>query len=142
MLLVEFNHNWADEFDVHGLAIMTQEQYKQNMKYAERANYYFGTNEGWEDEDLTHGFKVLSSDPKEIEVIERVLNFSTYTAFKTWGNFPCLMESAYDEIYNQYEVTLNYEIYFKGELIGVGTEEDYFELIHTDIEKRFPEFRS
>ena len=60
------SENWADEFDVDFFDILTEEEYQKYMIAKEifgnwLDSYYFGTNEGW-DED----FDYLSFTPVEI----------------------------------------------------------------------------
>lgn len=88
MLLVQFDHNWADEFNVHGLAIMTRDKYETLLLWATNANWFFGTNEGWEDKDLTSGFSIISEDTYKVNLISTTLTFYHYGSYPTWGNFP------------------------------------------------------
>lgn len=59
--LGNFNCGWADEFDVHGFALMTAQEYEEFslafVKHADSAVYfYFGTNEGWDNEETHEEF--------------------------------------------------------------------------------------
>ena len=49
-----FKKGWADEFDVHGIRVMDEIEYDAMMKFVdengeEEINWYFGTNEDWEE---------------------------------------------------------------------------------------------
>lgn len=143
--LVEFERNWADEFDVHGLAIMTPEQYELILKYSVDVNYNFGSNEGWEDEDLSDSFKILTCDEDAICGIETVISFTGYGSYKTWGNFPDIMDSAFSKIWDEYYDTRYVddaiEVYYTGVLVYTAKEyTGAADFIHADITKRFPEF--
>ena len=69
--------DWADELDVHFFDILSEEDYKKYDFLKQTlgslyGDYYFGTNEGWEDND----FDYLQFDPKpatdeEIAVLEK-----------------------------------------------------------------------
>ena len=69
--------DWADELDVHFFDILSEEDYKKYDFLKQTlgslyGNYWFGTNEGWEDND----FDYLQFDPKpatdeEIAVLEK-----------------------------------------------------------------------
>jgi len=56
-ILVTFNADWADEFDVDGFYIYEKDEWKKDVEAFKLAckhgnikdSYYFGTNEGWED---------------------------------------------------------------------------------------------
>ena len=58
-ILVKYNSNWSDEFDIQGFAIMNEEEYIQwvdDFRKAKERDYewYFGTNEYisyWDEED-------------------------------------------------------------------------------------------
>jgi hypothetical protein len=69
--------NWADEFDVYFFDILSEEDYKKYDFLKQTlgslySGYYFGTNEGWDEEE----FDYLQFDPKpatdeEIAVLEK-----------------------------------------------------------------------
>ena len=55
-VLVTFEKNWADEFDIYGFAVLEKaewenaiESFKNATKYE---SYYFGTNEGWDPDQI------------------------------------------------------------------------------------------
>ncbi len=146
--LVEFNHNWADECDVHGLAIMDEKLYNTILKFAKNATYYFGTNEGWEDEDLTEGLKVLSNDPSFIADIAMVLSFSEYNGYQTWGNFPHILDAAYERAFKtEYSVTSRsdggYDVHCEGVFVGWDADmSKAYDIAHQHFVSRHPEFSS
>jgi hypothetical protein len=110
LVLVEFCADWADEFDVHGMAIMTPEQFDFCKQMAKNTTWNFGSNEGWEQEDLSDGFHVVSINMPFIKQLDSVLNFygdivvnrrdpeteTTWSSYKTWGTFPDFYEMAFE----------------------------------------------
>ena len=88
-VLVQFKDNWADEMNLHGLAIMTDEQFQILTENAHNLSYAFGSNEAFEPGELSRSsFKVVSSIWDDIAVVEKLLQFTSYGPYKTWGNFP------------------------------------------------------
>ena len=64
------SEDWADEFNVDFFDVLTEEEYQKYMIAKEifgnlLDSYYFGTNEGWDDE-----FDYLSFTPVEISDVE------------------------------------------------------------------------
>lgn len=100
MYLVGFNCGWADEFDVYGLGILEHDQYMKLLDWSKSATYYFGTNEGWEDEDLSSCFTILTSNEDEILTVKKILPFrdNVWSPFPTYGNFP-FIEDFEDDTY-------------------------------------------
>lgn len=75
MRLVTFNHDWADEFSPYGFAIMTEEEFtKFREYYSKPRTWFFGTNEGFEDEVLFPGCTVTEIYPKDVDTLKRVFN--------------------------------------------------------------------
>jgi hypothetical protein len=67
--LVKFDRDWADEFSPAGLLIVTESEKELYEKWLEKPrSWYFGTNEGFEDEDLKDGFTftAITSDQKAV----------------------------------------------------------------------------
>lgn len=68
--------DWADEFIVYFLEILNQDEYDKynfvkNTLKEYRSSYYFGTNEGW-DEDFDYlQFKPQKITDEEIEVLNK-----------------------------------------------------------------------
>lgn len=79
-VLIKFDANWADEFDVYGFTIVNYEKYQEILKWIQergkdRINCYFGTNEGWDDETLEqfsrhYSYHVI--DPEEAKIVQRL----------------------------------------------------------------------
>lgn len=57
-VMVSFARDWADEFDVKGTKFFTKEEWNREFALFNSENndiavcIYFGTNEGWEDENF------------------------------------------------------------------------------------------
>lgn len=56
-VMVEFYKDWADEFSVEGAHFTSKELWEEEQRILDRyadseVYYYFGSNEGWEDELL------------------------------------------------------------------------------------------
>ena len=100
MLIVKFERDWADEFSPYGLALMRETEYSSLLKWAKNANWNFGSNEGFEDEDITDGFSAKEITDAEAEVI-RTNIFGTSTSV---GLFPDWIDLVYDELYSEHEI--------------------------------------
>lgn len=136
MLLVKFDRNWADEFNVYGMAIMTQESFDSLMKWAKNASYYFGTNEGWEGEDISDGFTASEIDEDDIRYL-RDLIFEGHDSF---GIFPDWQEMAYDAEYDKYEIIQDgggWVVQLEGKTMafGFGNFGEANEWLHSHIEE-------
>jgi len=95
-LLVKFNHDWADEFSVYGFAIMSQHEFDVLKEFSKNMNWYFGTNEGWEDEDLSDGFsaqEISARDEYSLRLLFPELNRDSY------GIFPNYKEIIWDKLW-------------------------------------------
>lgn len=85
-LLIKFNKDWADEFDVYGLAIMTECEWQTFVAGLPDLTYTFGTNEGWEepgdfDEDDFEASPI--TEAAEINLQNLIFN-----GRNRYGNFP------------------------------------------------------
>lgn len=94
--LLKFSRDWADEFQAEGLAVVTNTDieliesviYDENVR-DEYVWFYFGTNEGWEDE-----FTYLELWEKEIKKVEisaqeaEFLSANVLGRGTTFGQFP------------------------------------------------------
>lgn len=90
MKLVIFDRDWADEFSPFGFAVMTDDEYTEWYKYySEPQDWYFGTNEGYDDEVLATGCKVSDITDAEADVITRTFSLKklSYTYLEA-GLFP------------------------------------------------------
>lgn len=94
-ILVKYCSNWADEFDIHGFAIMNDEEYLQwieDFRKAKEFNYdwYFGTNEFinyWDEED----WSVINLNKEETLGIVFALDLEKQyydEEYPTYGFFP------------------------------------------------------
>ena len=91
LVLVKFEADWADEFDVYGLAVYRKENWEklcERFKKAEKyRSHYFGTNEGWEDDqiedDWLDNYKATVIDVKQHQTL---LTMGLGNGF---GHFPC-----------------------------------------------------
>lgn len=56
-VLVKFSRDWADEFQVEGFVVVEPAEAEELKEYfSTERSWYFGTNEGWEDEILIGSF--------------------------------------------------------------------------------------
>lgn len=99
-VLVIFSKDWADEFNVDGFRVYDSdklESLKQRINANSSANfeYYFGTNEGWDEEVgefFKHSYEFKEISNLEAEVIKKCFGNS-------FGVFPSLdsLANAKDE---------------------------------------------
>lgn len=89
--LVNFNKDWADEFSVHGFRVFPRVTWENLLKKLKEnkdkhaGSWYFGTNEGWDDEtigDFLRNIEVVSITEEEKATIERVFGENEF------GHFP------------------------------------------------------
>ena len=71
-VLVKLNANWADEFDINSLAVMTTSEFDRyledlNKYFIPNVGLYFGTNEWVEFEDVSEITSGLESTPISYE---------------------------------------------------------------------------
>ena len=98
-VLLTFNKDWADEFSVYGLCIMTKERWETieaALKSIEEQEIYwsFGSNEGWDDEkvkDFLEEIEVIEVDEKEKDFLFRLLPHYDWRG-RTFGHFPPLAD--------------------------------------------------
>lgn len=99
--LVNFNKDWADEFSVHGFRIFSREKWENLLKKLKEnknkhaGSWYFGTNEGWDGENIGYflqDIEVVSITEEEKDTIERVFGENEF------GHFP-----DFEEMLNQAE---------------------------------------
>lgn len=90
MLLVKFSSNWADEFDVEGFALMTQENYDANIAFYSRADAYFGfgTNQELEGSDIVQGFKAQPITDAEADTLRKLFPELRSKYYPVYGVFP------------------------------------------------------
>lgn len=93
--LLKFHGNWADELDVFGMKLVTQEQFESiqrglTVNGSDRSGWYFGSNEGFDDEtwnDLWANVTVMELNDEDLNVITRNI-FGGSGSKITYGNFP------------------------------------------------------
>jgi len=81
MLLVTFSDDYADEFDVNGMKLFTNEEWDAYCKFAREKvvwgqGLYFGTNEGIEydsAEDYLRCFDAKEISDEEAETIKKLI---------------------------------------------------------------------
>ena len=101
MLLVKFNANWADEFDVAGFALMQQDQYDLLVRYYSHpcATFNFGTNEGFENEigdTIARGFSAEEVSDETAYVLRQAFPELNRSYNPSYGIFPS-MDDACEE---------------------------------------------
>lgn len=103
MLLVKFNANWADEFDVNGFALMEQAQYDLLVRYYShpRASFNFGTNEGFENENgdtIARGFSAEEVSDETVYVLRQAFPELNRSYDPTYGTFPDMSDACEEGI--------------------------------------------
>jgi hypothetical protein len=99
--LLTFSRNWADEFDVDGFKIVSEDE-KAHLHelIAEHGNheahFWFGTNEGWEGDtlgDMFSSFKFTEITLEEKAVLEKLFPdlASSYSFMRSFGVVPDLI---------------------------------------------------
>ncbi len=92
MKLVIFDRDWADEFSPFGFAVMTEAELEEFKKYySEERTWYFGTNEGFEDEILFNNYAIKVQDitQEEADTLIRLFNLKTSSwSYADAGLFP------------------------------------------------------
>ena len=96
-VLVKFNKDWADEFDVDGFAVMSNNAWLELApKIAAQKSFYFGTNEGWDSDELCEDETLLDScivteiSENEATMITKLFGLTKYPwqSFAYFGVFP------------------------------------------------------
>ena len=82
-VLVKFQKDWADEFDVYGHKIYeSKEAWEEAKGDLSELSSSFGTNEGWEEGDFEEDdFTVVEITQEEADTLNKF--FNAY-----WGHFP------------------------------------------------------
>jgi hypothetical protein len=82
-VLVKFQKDWADEFDVYGYKIYNSEtDWLEEKGDLLDHSYMFGTNEGWEEGDFEDDdFTVTEISAEEANKLRNLLG-------NEWGHFP------------------------------------------------------
>lgn len=102
-ILAKFSLGWADETHEEGFAIFTPEEWEiQKEKLSEPRTFYFGTNEGWEDEVFLDSIRTIEITQEDYDVLKRLFpdvektyhtyvhegKEHTYTNGGSYGTFP------------------------------------------------------
>lgn len=82
-VLVKFNKDWADEFDVSGFKIYNSEaDWLKEAGNLDEHSFMFGTNEGWDEGEIDDiDFSVTEISNEDAAVIRNTLG-------NTFGIFP------------------------------------------------------
>jgi len=113
-LLLSFHDNYADEFDLSGFAIISEEAWQKNIDRAEEYfsnnscpySHGFGTNEELEYETILQyrrKFTLLRSlNPEESKNLLAMFQMTQRDGIATFGEFPLIAttESEDFEVYN------------------------------------------
>ena len=85
--LITFSRDWADEFNVYGLKVVDTMAEAAEFKahFAKPRTYYFGTNEGWEDEILDESITIAEISNQDANVLCRLLGI---TEHRQYGHIP------------------------------------------------------
>lgn len=99
-VLIKFEKDYADEFDVHGIMILPVERWQKQLELFEKAEYPFtrgfGTNEELEFnsfKDVQRAFKVQPVTEQEYEVFNKFFG----PAFKNSMSFGFIPDPPYEE---------------------------------------------
>lgn len=101
MLFIQFSDNWADEIDVEGCALMTQNEYNKFIIAAKKAfaneiniDFAIGSNEyiSYQSfKDFEETLKITEVTNEEVKILEKF-------HFDNYGHFPIyLFEEYYEE---------------------------------------------
>ena len=103
MLLVRYEANYADEFDIYGFKFMSEEGWdelketiEKLFKYTKTFEYYFGTNEYIEYEDseaILDDLKAEQIDPALAESMQWALSMPS----DEYGFFPSNLEGCIED---------------------------------------------
>lgn len=107
MFLVQFSDNWADEMDVEGCMIMTDEEYEAYLAAARRAfeirgevSFCIGSNESIEWESIHDFEKTLFARyiTEEEATVLRTFGFDDFGHFPQYCFEECLNAQYLDEV--------------------------------------------
>ena len=93
-VLIKFEKDYADEFDVHGIMVLPLDEWKKQLELFEKAEYPFtkgfGTNEELEFntfKDVKKAFTVSQINEQEYEVFKKFFG-NTYSDSIDFGFIP------------------------------------------------------
>jgi hypothetical protein len=104
-VLVKFKKDYADEFDVTGVMVVSKETWEKELEKFKTAKYpfekYFGTNEYLEFDsfkDAMRSFKVYDLTQEEYEILKKF--FHEYSDIIQFGFIPepPFQDELYDDI--------------------------------------------
>lgn len=93
LFLVKYKDNWADEIDVEGCQVMTENEFHNYFNAAKKAfnecnciNFYIGSNESIEYEnyeDFIKSIQIINISKDAYEVLQK-FNLYDYGIFPRW----------------------------------------------------------
>ncbi|ASZ74598.1 hypothetical protein KHO57_gp023 [Mycobacterium phage Phabba] len=85
--LITFSRDWADEFNVDGFKVVDTlaEAADYKSHFEKPRTYYFGTNEGWEDEVMVDSFTITEISDHEAAVLCKLLGCAEH---RQYGHVP------------------------------------------------------
>lgn len=86
--LVVFSEDWADEFQAEGFRIVTEDEKARILAWAPTGSFYFGTNEGFEDEDLTDAFTFSPITDEDEATLRKLFPRLSSSYSPKFGQFP------------------------------------------------------
>ena len=94
MFLLKWQMDWADEFDMTGMEVLTPSEWQNFQASVQNANYPveagFGTNEYYEfrsADEVMSGFKVIEITDDEAETLKRLFGNRNYFGWTPVGHF-------------------------------------------------------
>lgn len=101
-VLIKWEQNWADEFDMTGFQILSDEDYNRFIDRINNADYpveaSFGTNESYEFEsieDITRSIDAITLTEKEAETFSNLFGEKFYSKDFGFGWTPIIVFSDY-----------------------------------------------
>lgn len=95
-VLIQFVADWADEFNVYGFAIMDKNEWDEHVSaFKEKSvvnGFWFGTNEGWESEEIDSDKESWLRNYKAKEINDNELSVIKTFFGDSYGNFPYLLD--------------------------------------------------
>lgn len=96
-VLVNWSKDWADEFNTDGFIVTTEKfwnRYLAKLLKLDSVSFYFGTNEGWEDEDpeeFARGYTVSKIDKDQVKTMIKLFGKAyNEDLFVDYGIFPLI----------------------------------------------------
>ena len=92
MILAKFTMDWADEFYIKGMALLTQEEMDfiiDNSNNVKEVTWYFGSNEGWENIPVCDFISNIEFSEISAVAEKELLSF---WGSRSFGHFPEIEE--------------------------------------------------